>query len=50
MPENKPLTGYPSIDRPWEKGKTYFQKHPFIPPVNIYTLIKLINRKDLDTG
>ena len=46
--EQTKLTGYPSIDRPWEKGKTYLQKHPFIPPVNIYTLIKLINRKNLD--
>lgn len=46
--EQTKLTGYPSIDKPWERGKTYFQKHPIIPPVNIYTLIKLINRKNRD--
>lgn len=46
--EQTKLTGYPSIDKPWERGKTFFQRHPIIPPVNIYTLIKLINRKNRD--
>ena len=48
MGEQQKLTGYPSVDKPWERGKTFFQRHPIIPPVNIYTLIKLINRKNLN--
>lgn len=37
--EEKKLTGYPSIDKPWEKGKTFLQRHPYIPPVNLFTLV-----------
>lgn len=47
--EQTKLTGYPSIDKPWERGKTYFQKHPIIPPIIIYTLIKLINKGNMDS-
>ena len=39
----KKLTGYPSFDRPNEIGATFFEKHPFIPNLNIYTLLKLLN-------
>ena len=49
MNTEKELTGYPSIDKPWEKGKSYFQKHPFIPPINIYSLIKHINKGNMDS-
>ena len=38
----KKLTGYPSFDRPNEIGATFFEKHPFIPNTNIYTLLKLL--------
>lgn len=49
MNTEKELTGYPSKDKPWEKGKTFFQKHPIIPSINIYSLIKQINKKNLDS-
>ena len=45
MNTEKELTGYPSKDKPWEEGKTFFQKHPIIPSINIYSLIKQINKK-----
>lgn len=48
MNTEKELTGYPSIDKPWEKGKSFFQKHPIIPSINIYSLIKQINKKNMD--
>ena len=41
-------TGYPSIDKPHCTEATFFEKHPIIPSVNIYTLFKLISRKNLD--
>lgn len=49
MSEEKKMTGYPSIDKPWEKGKTYFQKHPIIPHTNICSLIKLVNLGNMDS-
>ena len=41
-------TGYPSIDKPHCTEATLFEKYPIIPSVNIYTLFKLISRKNLD--
>ncbi|MBQ6332034.1 MAG: acyl--CoA ligase [Clostridia bacterium] len=38
----KKLTGYPSIDKPWETDYSYFERHPIIPNVNIYTLLKFL--------
>ena len=48
MNTEKELTGYPSEDKPWEKGKSFFKKHPIIPSINIYSLIKQINKKNMD--
>lgn len=38
-------TGYPSIDKPQCADATFFQKHPIIPNINMYTLLKLTSRK-----
>lgn len=37
----KELTGYASIDNPQNIGATFFEKHPLIPSIDIYTLLKL---------
>ncbi len=42
MPENKTLTGYPSKDRPWESGYSFFKRNPIIPSTSIYSLLKLL--------
>ena len=39
----KKLTGYPSIDRPNEFGHDFFERHPFIPNTNIYTILQLLS-------
>lgn len=36
---------YPSVARLHEKGARFSEKHPIIPPVNIYTLLKLMCKK-----
>ena len=46
--EKQTLSGYPSIDNPHCSKATFFEKHPFIPSINIYTLLKLVSRKNLD--
>lgn len=38
-------TGYPSIERLHEKGAKFSEKHPIIPSINIYTLLKMICKK-----
>ncbi len=43
MKNNKELTGYPHLDKPWNNGRGYFQKNPFIPNLSVYNAIKLIN-------
>jgi long-chain acyl-CoA synthetase len=40
---SKELTGYPHLDKPWEKGYSYFKKHPYIPDLSVYNAIKLLN-------
>lgn len=40
------MTGYPSVDRPWESGYSFLKKHPFIPNINIYAALKSINSKN----
>ena len=40
------LTGYPSIDKPQNRGASFFARHPIIPDVNIYTLLKVITMKN----
>lgn len=39
----KKLTGYASIDKPQDKGAKFFEAHPIIPDINIYTAIKVIS-------
>ena len=36
-------TGYPDIDKPWEKEKGFFKTHPYIPNLSVYNTIKLLN-------
>lgn len=40
---NKKLTGYPSIDRPQDKGHSFTEKHPIIPDLSVYNAIGAIN-------
>ena len=42
MVKQKRTTGYPFYDKPWENDYNYFERHPIIPNVNIYTLLKLL--------
>lgn len=44
MDTNK-LTGYPSIDKPQNKGAYFFSRNPVLPNVNIFTLLKLTSLK-----
>jgi len=44
----KKLTGYASIDNPQSINSTFFEKHPIIPSVNIYSLLKLLSIKNAD--
>ena len=37
------VTGYPSIDKPHEKGYSHFAKNPIIPNMSVYNILKLIN-------
>ncbi len=39
----KELTGYPSLDRPNEIGASFFEKHPIIPDMSIYGMLKLLS-------
>ncbi len=39
----KKLTGYASIDKPQNKGAKFWEAHPIIPDINIYTAIKVIS-------
>lgn len=43
--DKKKLIGYPSIDKPQNKGASFFSKHPIIPNVNIYSLLRLTSLK-----
>ena len=42
MSRDKKMTGYPSIDKPWEHGYSYFKRNPIIPNLSIYSLLKLL--------
>lgn len=37
------LTGYPSIDKPQNKGYSFSAQHPVIPNMSVYNSIQLIN-------
>ncbi len=39
------LTGFPSIDCPQCKNSSYFEKHPFIPNIDIITVLKMLTKK-----
>ena len=36
-------TGYPSIDKPHENGHSFIEKHPIIPNMSIYNMMKMTN-------
>lgn len=42
-------TGYPSIDKTHENGMTFLEKHPVIPSVSIYMLVKLLAMQNSDS-
>ena len=42
MVERKRSSTYPSIDKPWESGHSFFDKNPIIPNTSIYRLLKLL--------
>ena len=42
MVKRKRSSTYPSIDKPWEFGHSFFGKHPIIPNTSIYRLLKLL--------
>lgn len=44
----KKLTGYASIDNPQSVNSTFFEKNPIIPSVNVYTLLKLLSKGNLE--
>ena len=44
----KIISGYPSIDRPNEVDANFFEKHPIIPSINLYTVLKLLSREIKD--
>lgn len=44
----KELTGYASIDKPQCADAKFFQKHPIIPNISVYMLLRLISLKILD--
>lgn len=44
----KKLTGYASIDNPQSRSSKFLERHPIIPSVNIYTLLKLLSRNNLN--
>lgn len=46
--EQKKMTGFPSVDKPQCSNATLFQKHPIIPSISIFTLLKLTSRKIRD--
>ncbi len=44
----KELTGYPSIDLPQSVDATFLEKNPFIPSMDIVTILKLLSSKNKD--
>lgn len=42
MVERNHSSTYPSIDKPWESGHSFFDKNPIIPNTSIYRLLKLL--------
>ena len=46
--KEKKLTGYASLDNPQSIGATFLEKNPIIPSVNLYTLLKLLCRGNLN--
>lgn len=40
----KELTGNPYLDEPWQNDKSVFKTNPYIPNLNVYSTIKLINQ------
>ena len=44
----KKLTGYPSSDLPQSINSSFFEKHPIIPSLDIYTVLSFLSRNRLD--
>jgi len=44
--EKTKQTGYASVDMPHAAAASYFERNPFIPDVDIITLLKLLSRKN----
>ena len=40
---SKKITGYPSIDKPQNKGYSIFKQNPVIPNISIYNGIRMLN-------
>ena len=40
---SKKITGYPSIDKPQNKGYSIFKQNPLIPNISIYNGIRMLN-------
>ena len=47
MKANK-ITGYPSIDNPQSRNAKFSEKHPIIPSIDTYTILKLLSRNNKD--
>lgn len=45
MAIKRKLTGYSSIDKPQNAGASFFERHPIIPDINLYMLLKLTSLK-----
>ncbi|WP_022772339.1 class I adenylate-forming enzyme family protein [Butyrivibrio sp. AE2015] len=45
MQTERELSGYPSIDLPQSRGSKLFERKPFVPNVDIVTILKLLSRK-----
>lgn len=46
LKSKKGNTGYPSIDKPWNKGHSYFEVHPVIPNLSVYNALRIVNVKN----
>ncbi|MBR3145813.1 MAG: acyl--CoA ligase [Bacilli bacterium] len=42
------ITGYPSIDNPQSKNASFSEKHPIIPGIDTYTILKLLSKNHRD--
>lgn len=43
MKKARNLSNYPYIDKPWEQEYSFFERHPIIPDINIFSLLRLLS-------